>query len=180
MRPLPLAVALLSLGPAALAAQTTAPASPPARPDSAPALVPTLTPALTRGARVRARVDGAWRTGRLDRVGPDTLWLAAPHTGAPALAVALRDAVRLEVRRRATRREGARRWALRGLAAGAALGAGWCLTDQRNCTAEIRGGKRLGEGMAGAAMFFGGAGAMYGAVGGAILRGHRWETARRR
>jgi hypothetical protein len=118
------------------------------------------------------------------RVGSDTLWLAAAAPGAPAHAVALRDAAQLEVRRRATRGEGARRWALRGLAAGAALGVGFCLADQRNCTAETGGGNRPGDGLAGAsigaAMWFGGAGAMFSAVGGAISRGHRWAPVARR
>jgi hypothetical protein len=182
MRPFPLAAVLLSLAPATLAGQAATVAAQPLPSDSAAVREAGRPTALVPGARMRARVGREWRSGRLVRLGPDTIWLAGRGAGAASgsggVAVALRDAARLEVRRRATRGEGARRWGRRGLVAGLAVGGVGCAVArafQDPCFTGPRGGPHLGRDIAGVTVFLGGGGAIYGALGGALFRGHRWE-----
>jgi hypothetical protein len=116
--------------------------------------------------------DSGALIGRVQQLSADSLWLRNVPAGAvwpvPFSSIAV-----LEVRQPASRGRNAWRWAKRGFAIGAVAGALVCLIDQHNCTAETPTGN-LGEAMLGATLFFGAAGAAYGAAGGALFPGHRW------
>lgn len=131
---------------------------------------------FTPGTVVRIRQpDSSSGIGRIHGISAESLLVRSSVS--EQLQPVLRTPVtRLEARRQVSRATRAWTWAKRGFVLGALAGAAICLADRENCATETRSGS-TGEGLLGASLFFGGAGALYGAAGGALFPRHRWEPA---
>lgn len=127
---------------------------------------------LRQGATVRLHLhEPPPRTGRVDSISRDTLWLRVDRFVQP---ISLTSVRRAELRQRAARAESGWTWAKRGFIVGAVLGGITCLADQENCVSGLGPGDGLREGLLAAALFYGGGTAFLGFIAGVALPGHQW------